>query len=253
MVRRPLGVLAAGHVALLMLGLLAGCADTVSSVDTQSASQPVTDAQAVAFAHAVNLRAGDIPGFTSNGNEIEAPKPGRLALQEIRCSGGVSPARRIVRSESPELSAVHGSFSEIVKSAVEVWPTPAVVAANSSPSHRSRSRACFVRFLRALHRRINLERKGRMQIGPFTIVTVPNPLPGATTSLLTRVDETRLLRSGVVRAHVYRDIFQFATGPAEVELEAVGFGNPVPASAEARALHPLLDRATAHAVRSAAP
>jgi hypothetical protein len=239
---------AAGCVTLL-LGLLAGCGSTVSAVNTTSSvSGSITEAQATAYAHAVNLRAGDIPGFTSNGNEIEAPKPGRLALEETRCSGAISPARRIARVESIEFSAGRAAYSEIMKSAVEVWPTPALVAINNKPDQRSRSRACFARFLRALHHRMNLERKGRMQIGPFTVNTAPNRLPSASNSFLTRVDETRLLSSGTVLAHVYRDILGFAIGPAEIELEAIGFGRPIPASTEARALHLLLDRAMAHAI-----
>jgi hypothetical protein len=236
-----------------MSGLLAGCGGTVSAVDTtRPAWEPITEAQAVAYAHAVNLRAGDIPGFTSNGNEIQAAKPGRLALEEIRCSGAIDPARRIARIESTEFSARPASYGKIIKSAVEVWPTPVLVAANNSPSRRSRSRVCFARFLRALHRRVNLGRKGRAQIGPFTIKAAADPLPGAIKTFLTTVDETRLLRSGAIRAHVYRDIFDFTTGPAEIELEAIGFGHPIPASTEARALHLLLDRAMAHAFPSPA-
>jgi len=251
MVSRLLWFHVASFLTLLTLGLLAGCGGTVSAVGmSRSTSVAITKAQAVAYAHAVNLQAGDMSGFASSGNETEAPRPGRLALEEIRCSGGISPARRIARLESPEFSTAHASNSEIVKSAVEVWPTPAVLAINNNPHHRSRARACFARFLQALHHRINLERKGRMQIGPFTITTAPNPLPGVINSFRTRINETRLLHTGAVLAHVYRDIFTFTTGPTEIELEAVGFGHPIPASTEVSALHLLRDRAIAHATWS---
>jgi hypothetical protein len=215
---------------------------------TLPTSTLVTKAQAVMYAHAVNLRASDLPGFTSSGSETEAPNPGHLALEEIRCSGGVSHPRRIARIESTEFLAGLGFNGKIMKSAVEVWPTPALVALNNSPSHKSRARACFVRFLIALHRRINQERKGRMQIGPFTITTAPHPLPGVSHSFRTTVNETRLLRTGAIRAHIYRDIFGFTTGPAEIELEAIGFGHPIPYSTEAQALQLLLHRATAHTI-----
>jgi hypothetical protein len=212
------------------------------------ASGPITKAQAVAYSHAVNLQAGDLPGFTSSGSETEAPKPGQLALEEIRCSDGVRPTRQIAKMESTEFLAGRASYSEIMKSTVEVWPTPALVASNNSLSHKSRARACFVRFLKALHKRTNQERKGRMQIGPFTITTVPNPLPGVSHSFLTAINETRLLHTGAIRAHIYRDIFGFITGPAEIELEAIGFGHPIPTSAEAQALQLLLDRARANTI-----
>jgi len=231
-----------------MLGLLAGCGGTAASVVgvTPPTSGPITKAQAIAYAHAVNLQPGDLPGFTSSGSETETPKPGRLALEETRCSGGVNPARRIAQLDSTEFSAGSAFYSKIIKSTVEVWPTPALVAVNNNPSRKSRARACLVRFLEAAHKRTNRERKGRRQIGPFTITTVPNPLPGVSHSFLTTINETLLLRSGAIRAHIYRDIFGFITGPAEIELEAIGFGHPVPTSTEAQALQLLVDRATAH-------
>jgi hypothetical protein len=249
MVHRLLWLRTAWFVMLLMPGLLAGCGGSVTAAGTTpSASKAITHAQVAAFASAVNLRAGDIAGFTTSGSEIEAPNPGALALEEIRCSGAINPARRLGRIESTELSAGRAAFSEVIKSAVEVWPTPALAAADNNPNRRSRSRACFARFLRAFHHRVNLERNGRMQIGPFTIATVPYTLPGAINGSLTTIGETRLLRTGAVRAHIYRDIFGFTIGPAEFELEAIGFSHPVPSSTEARALRLMLDRAMAHAI-----
>ncbi len=198
----------AGCITLLTAGLLAGCGSAASVVGvTPATSGPITKAQAVAYAHAVNLQAGDMPGFTTSGSETEAAKPGRLALEETRCSGGVNPARRIAKIESTEFSAGSAFYGKVVKSIVEVWPTPALVVSNNNPSRKSRARVCFVRFLDALHERTNRERKGRMQIGPFTITTVPNPLPGVSHSFLTTINETRLLRTGAIRAHIYRDIF----------------------------------------------
>ena len=249
--RRLLRPAAARSTILLAAGLLGGCGGTASVTGVASpTSGPITKAQAVAYAHAVNLQPGDLPGFTSSGSETEAPKPGRLALEEIRCSGGVNPARRIAKIESTEFTAEieRAFYAKIIKSTVEVWPTTTLVSLNNSPSRRSRARACFVRFLEALHKRINRERKGRMPIGPFTITTVPNPLPGVSHSFLTTIDEARLLRTGAIRAHIYRDIFGFTTGPAEIELEAIGYGHPVPTSTEAQALQLLLDRATARSL-----
>lgn len=235
---------------LLIAGLLPGCGGAAASVVgvTPTMPEPITKEQAVAYAHVVNLQPGDLPGFTNSGSETEAPKPGRLALEEIRCSGAVNPGRRIARIESTEFLAGVGLNGKIIKSAVEVWPSPALIAPNNNKSHKSRARACFVRFLRALHERTYRKRKERIPIGPFTVTTVPNPLPGVSDSFLTTVNETLLRRTGAVLAHVYRDIFGFTIGPAEVELEAIGFGHPIPTSTEAQALQLLLGRATAHAI-----
>jgi hypothetical protein len=150
--------------------------------------------------------------------------------------------------ESTEFSAGRSIYSKLMKSTVEVWPTSTLVASNNNPSRKSRARACFVRFLNALHKRTNRERKGRLQLGPFTITTVPNPLPGVSHSFLTTINETLQLRTGAIRAHIYRDIFGFTTGPAEIDLEAIGFSRPIPTSTEAQALQLLVNRATAHTI-----
>jgi hypothetical protein len=230
-------------------GLLAGCGGAAASAGGAAAtSGPITKAQAQVYAQAVNLRPADMPGFTTIGSETEASAPGRYGLEYTRCRGGVDPARRIASISSAEFSAGLAFHAKVMKSTVEVWPTPALVTINSITAHSSRGRACLVRYLHAAHEHINLVRKGRMQIGPFTISIVPNPLPGVSHSFLTAINETRLLRSGAVRAHIYRDIFGFISGAAEVELEAVGFGHPVPTSTEEKALLLLLDRARANAI-----
>lgn len=207
---------------------------------------PITKAQAMAYAHAVNLQPGEMPGFTSVGTEADAPAPGRYALEYGRCHDGVSPARRVTKIDSPEFSAGRATYAKIIRSAVEVWPTPVLAAFNSTTSNSSRGRACLVRYLEAVHKHINRERKGRMQIGPFRITTVPSPLPGVSHGFLTSINETRLLRTGAIRAHVYRDIFGFISGAIEIELESIGFGHRVPTSTEEKALLLLVGRARAN-------
>lgn len=241
---------AARSAILLAAGLLAGCGGAAASVVrvTLPTSSQVTRPRAVAYAHAVNLRAGDLPGFTSAGSETEALKPGRYSLEYSRCRGGANPARRIAKISSTEFSAGSAFYGEVVQSTVEVWPTPAIVALNNTRSHSARGRACFEHFLEAVHKQINQERKGRRQIGPFTITIVSNPLPGVSHSFLTRINETRLVRTGAIRAHIYRDIFGFITGPAEIELEAVGVGHPIPAATEKKALRLLQSRAMTNAI-----
>ncbi len=249
MSNRLLGLGVVRSAVLLVAGLLAGCGGAASSVTGVPAptSAPITRAQAVAYAHAVNLHPSEMPGFTSVANEAEAPEPGRYGLEAIRCSGGIDPARRIVQVHSAEFTAGTAFYGKVVKSAVEVWPTPALVVRNNIRSHSSRGRACLVRFLEAVHNRLNHGRKGRRQLGPFRVTMVPNPLPGVSHSFLTTINETLLLRTGAIRAHIYRDIFGFITGSAEIELEAVGFGHPIPTPTEAKALLILLHGASADA------
>jgi len=242
--------LSAWSAILLATGLLAGCGSTAAPVVgvTAPASEPISKAQAVAYTHSVNLRASDLPGFRTIGSEAELPEPGRYGREAIRCNGGVNPPRRIVQVHSAEFTGGSAFYGAVVKSTVEVWPTPTLVALNTVRSHSPRGRKCLVRFIEAVNKQINRERDGRRQIGPLTINIVPNPLPGVSHSFLTTINETRLLRTGAIRAHIYRDVFGFVTGPAEIELEAVGFGHPVPTPTETKALLVLLDRATANAV-----
>jgi len=241
---------AAGCAILLAASLLTGCGGTAAPVVdvTSPTSGPITKAQAVAYAHSVNLQPGDMPGFTSIGSETEAPAPGRFALEYIRCRGGVNPARRIAAIQSVEYSAGSAFYGKLLKSIVEVWPTSALVALNNTRAHSSRGRACFVRFLDAADNRINHERNGRRPRGPFTITTVPDPLPGVNHSFLTTIKETWLLSTGVIRAHVYRDLFQFVIGPAQIEVQALGVGHPVPTATEEKELLLLLGRAKANAI-----
>lgn len=217
---------------------------------TPPTSGPITKAQSIAYAHAVNLQADDVPGFTSSGSETEVPQPGREGLEYVRCRGGVNPTRHVANIQSGEFSAEAGRtfYAKTMQSAVEVWPTAAMAAFNNTTAYSSRGRACLVRFFDAIRKRINRERKGRRQYGPFTITTVPNPLPGVSHSFLTVIKETRLLRTGVIRAHIYRDHFAFVSGAAEIELEAVGWGHPVPTAMEEKALLLLLGRARANTI-----
>ncbi len=237
---------ATGRALVLGLaGLLCGCGGVATST-ARVVAPAVTGAQAVAYARAVNLRQRDLPGFSGSGGEAELPAPGPAALAHARCTGGVSPLHRVAKIASPEFSAGSGLHSDFVKSYVEVWPTPEIVTFNNARSKSARGRACLVRDIEAVNRKINRERGG-MLIGPFTVRAMPDPLPGVTGAFHTRIDETRLHRGGAVFFHVYRDLFGFISGPAEVELEAAGFVHPVPAHTEQRALRTLLERATTNA------
>ena len=203
--------------------------------------------RALTFAQAVNLKSHDLPGFVGTGSETEPPAPGPIDLAQDRCTGVLSPSLRVAKVSSPEFSAGRGLHAEILKSTVEVWPTAADVVFNSVKSETRRGETCLVAALRAARRKINQERRGKMLIGRSTIATVPDPLPGVGRSFLLRIDETRLHRSGAVFFHVYRDVFGFVSGPSDVELEAVGFGHPVPTRIQQRALRSLVGRATRRA------
>ena len=241
--------LSASWCALLATGsLLTGCAGS-SGTSTPSATPqtavPISKAQAVAYARAVNLRAGDVSGMTIETPEGEAPAPKHSAFEFARCYGGVSPARRTVKIHSPEFSAGRAAQSKLVESSIEVWPTPGLAARNNATYLSSRGRGCFVRFQEAFNKQLNRQRGGQLQYGPPTVVMEPNPLPRVSQSFLRTIAQP-LLRGGQIRLRIYHDIFTFISGPAEIELKATGFARPVPAATEERLLSLLLSRAQEH-------
>jgi hypothetical protein len=229
--------------------LIAGCSSTGGSATGAAAtrSRPVTRTQALRYAHAVNLRAGDVPGFSASEAEVEAeaPQPGPADLEGARCTGALDPRRRIAAITSTTLAAGRTRSARFIRSSVEVWPTHADVIFNSSRAHTEHGRACFKADFEAARTRVNRRRHGA--IGPFRIGSAPVSIPGLERSYLTSIDETRLRRSGAVLIHIYRDLFVFTSGPAEVELEAVGFSHPLATSTEKQALEVLVARARANA------
>lgn len=227
--------------------LIAGCGSTGGSATgaVAATSRPVTRAQALTYGHAVNLRAGDVPGFSTSEAEAEGPKPGPAGLEGARCTGALDPQRRTAAIDSTTLEAGRARSFRFIMSRVEVWPTHADVIFNSSKAHTEHGRTCLERVLEAARSRVNRRRHGA--IGPFRIATVPISIPGFERSYLTSTNETRLRRSGAVLIHIYRDLFVFISGPAEVELEAVGFSHPLAASTEKQALEVLVARARANA------
>lgn len=247
--------LLATMLALAACGALAaGCGSGSGSGSTSTnpaaakASAPIAKAQFVAYAHAVNLRAADVPEMRSHFSEGEAAESAsrkRSSAEFINCYGGVSPTRRLLKIRSPEFSAGRAAQSAAVESSVEVWPTSILAARNNATYFSARGRACFLHYLTAAHRQLNKQRAGKLELGPVRIATLANPLPGVSHSFLRTIAET-LVRAKQVRAHVYHDIFTFISGPAEVELEATGYSRPVPAATEERLLLLLISRAKAN-------
>jgi hypothetical protein len=177
--------------------------------------------------------------------EIKETAAGKRSGAEfVRCYGGVSPARRLLKIRSPEFSAGRAAQGQIIQSTVEVWPTSALAARNNAAYFSSRGRTCFLRELTSLHRQLNKQRAGKLQFGPLRIGTLPDPLAGVSHSYLRTIAET-LERNGQIRVHIYRDIFTFISGAAEIEPEATGYSQPVPTATEERLLLLLVSRAEA--------
>jgi hypothetical protein len=228
-------------------GLLAGCGGTSTSSTNAAAvrSATIAKARARAYAHAVNLRASDVPAMRSSSAEGEATQTSdakRSSAEFVNCYGGVSPMLRIAKIRSPEFSTGRAADSQTVQSAVEVWPSASLAARNNASYLGPRGRLCFKRFLRARDKQLNRQRAGKLEFGPLRVATVAYPLPGVSRAAITSIAET-LVRGGRIRYRIYRDIFTFVRGPAEVELLATGFSRPLPTATEERLLLKLALRA----------
>lgn len=240
--------ISASVLALLACaGIVAACAGSNGSIatDTHATDAPLSHSSAIAYAHAVNLRAADVPGMSAESAEGELPQTPssqRSSSAFTRCFGGVGANARLAKVHSPEFSAGHGAHSQLVQSTVEVWPSASLATRNNAKFFSARGRACFVHFLEATHKQLNKHRAGELQYGPLRIATVAAPLPGTSDGHLTTINETRT-HNGHVRIHIYQDIFSFIIGPAEIELEAIGFSKPVPTATDERLLSLLLDHA----------
>jgi hypothetical protein len=203
-------------------------------------SAPATAAQA--SAHAINLRAGDLPGMSAVTPEEAAPAPTSTAIEFADCYGGVNPLRRVSDVRSPEFAEGQGAHSTLLQSEVEVLSSASVAAANNSAVRSSRADACFEKFLNRINRRRNKERTGQLSYGPVSVSSLPNPLPSAQGGFARRI-VTTTYRQGHLRVRIYKDVLGFLDGPAEITLVATAFSRPVPSARERRLLALLQSRA----------
>jgi hypothetical protein len=200
---------------------------------TQSTTTPLTKAQAVDYADAVNLRASDVPGLalvppdqTINrrpGSVLEVT-PGQVKF--ARCTGGVNPHRRVAEIGSPTFQGGSGDRSYRVMSEIFVWPTAALAVKNASGGRPALFKACVT------------------HEGPDTVSQSPVPVPGVHRSVIN-------LRVSVTIDHVrsYQDTLGFVSGPAEIELTALSIYYPVSSAIQHRLLSLLAllySRAKAH-------
>jgi hypothetical protein len=203
--------------------LLAGCGSsshTSASSAAFIAGPPISGAQALAYAHAINLRAGDVPGTTSKrtAESVETVKGRRKPSAFLRCAGLPTP-RMVLMIHS----ATFGAPYWWLRSTVEVMPSNAFATAYAALLGSSRGRRClFAGFPRP---------KG----GYPTVSSLPvaPPIVGI------RVDNN----FGAGQSH--RDLFAFASGRAIVTLLTEGEYTP-PLTTEQRLASLLYARAEAH-------
>jgi hypothetical protein len=206
----------------LTVGVLSGCAGARVSAPT-TATVAVTKTSAVAFAHAVNLRASDQPSMEVVAPERAAPMPTASLFALARCDGGISPARILLNLRSTFLSSGGERERRLVISRVTVMPSEALARRNLAAFASARGLRCA-------------RRDGDTSISRLDIA-----LPGGTHA----VGERIVVPTGTP-PHVlgYHDIVGFVFGPAEIVLTAAGFSHPVAARTERELRDVMYRRAT---------
>ena len=208
-----------------------------------AASRLFTKAQAIAFAHAVNLTAADVPGFkVSSEHEHETAAEKRLEHEMLRCVGALgSNSHGIVEMSSEEFERETNTGDESVQSEVSVARTPTLATRELAGIRGSHVRVCLSHYLNLLFKS---HKYHGAAVSPVSISQGTPPAPGATGSFAWRITTTITLHS--VTIPVYIDILGFVDGPAEVSLFTAGVSRPFPAATEERLFSLLLTRDKMH-------
>jgi hypothetical protein len=203
--------------ALLLAGVLSGCAGARAS---GVGSAKVTEAGIHAFASAVNLRVGDLPGAEAAAPEGPGPSPGAAALRFASCAGGVSPELVVLELRSTLLVAGRGSL--LVRSSAAAWPSEALARRNLAAFASERGARCELRY------------------GGASVSRLAFRLPGGARAVGVRIDTpSQGARAGEIH---YHDLVRFVCGPVEIGLTVAGAASRGAAPTEQRLLDLLYRR-----------
>jgi hypothetical protein len=232
-------------------GLISACgktAPTASSASVRPAkasppsAPPAARQRALAFAHAVNLTAGDVPGFSiSSQHERHSAQEKQLEHQMLRCAGNLSVGRGLVEVSSPDYALKRGILDLGVSSEVGVAQTSAAAASELASIRSAHIRGCFSHYLDMLFK--SKQFNGAV-VSPVSIASGTPPAPGTTGGFGWRVTATFTVQR--IRVPLYLDILGFVYGPARVTLFSSGVLRPFPAPIQQGLFSLLLSRARAH-------
>ena len=264
-VRRLVVVLTLSAIA----GLLGGCGGAnhvraIATVHTATTSAPTppatsrptdtfTKAQAIAFAHAVNLTSADVPGFAATSkreHKSETTTEKRLGGQLRSCTGGALNSHgELAEVSSKDFKLERHPLVLTVKSQVSVARTLDLAAEELAALRSNHVRVCLSHYINsALKYQVLKNQRPGTTINPNTISTRISqgtpPAHGATGSFAWLI--TASIAVSDIRVPFYLDVLGFVDGPAEVSLMSSGILRPFPATAQEHLYRLLLARAEAH-------
>jgi hypothetical protein len=215
-------------------GVLAAAGESVA------AAPPPSKAQAKAFAQAVNLRTGDIPGFKKGSVGKTTAADRKMGAEVAACAGGVDPNRAVVDLESADFTSASGIIEQDISSEVEVLPSAALVAKDLASVKSSKGRGCVAR---ALDKEFAAMKIPGVTFGKVSSELAIPQANGASGSFALRLTTTATAHGEKIP--YYADFLGFSLGQAEVTLSALGFAEPVSAKDELGLFSVLLRRAEA--------
>ncbi len=232
---------------LIALGSLCACSSSHSSSTSATAAFPhvhvsgqPSHAQALAFAHAVNLTAGDVPGFTTSSRRSQrsTPTEQRMERELLGCVGVSGASKSLVEAGSRQFER-QSRLSELsVSSEVNIARAGGSPAKGLQAIHSARTRACLTHYFNLLFRG---RKTSGSTFGPVMISAGTPPAPGVDGSFGWRMT-TKLIGHGVA-IPFYVDLLGFVDGQAQVSLLSSGAPLPFPAKAEQELYLLLLHRA----------
>ncbi len=199
-----------------------------------AAASPPSAAQAIAYAHDVNVHGYDVPGMIQLSRE--GPTLERAYWEEfVRCSGEPAPTHTVASIHSHEFVEKTRDAYEVLYSTVAVLPSSALAARYVQVNSSERARSCIAGGVgRELHR--YLGETGLRDLNDVVLTPQPTPEPpsyrGAgpyrATALRIATQATYATSSGrLVRVALYVQGFAFARGRAVVELSSLTLGQPL--------------------------
>lgn len=237
--RRP----SAGVCIAVVAALCAFAAALI--VHVADGGSPAAGATRAGIAHAINLGAADLPGFSASSvSGVSAS--GDPATQFKACFGSL-PGAGGAGADGPSFGSPDLQRSDGVRmlqfSSSVAFPAAPAFAAEARLAADARFPQCFAQALGA----IDYNAHG-------TQITIGNsagaalPFPAGVVAARERLAGIRItfdLTAGAIRVPTYMDLYAMRVGRDEVDMFALSSGGPPPADAEARLLAILDERAQA--------
>lgn len=206
----------------------------------KSNAEPKTTAQASALARALNLRHGDLPGFTA-----AAPSGGSSAGEQAlarklhACIGASAPAPLAEASSATYQD--HGHLLDLsISSSVKILKDRAQAGAELKLLRSKRTSGCLRQFVATL---LALEIKHGAQAKVVSIDSGTPSAPGTSGGFGWRILGN--FSADGIRIPFYIDLLGFDYEQASVSLFSIGLPTPLPANAERELFTLLVDRAKA--------